>query len=121
MSATGDRRLALLFGILSAVLFVLAGVVSFLFGVVFLALGAGGVALGAWTHSVVDVVVGLLVGVFAVMGRSGGSDRTLGAGIILVVIAIVGWLGLGFGGGIVEILAALFALISGILYLVATR
>lgn len=121
MPSSSDRNLAFLLGIFGAILLVLAGVAYFFFGFVLLALGLGGHALGAWDRSVIDVVVGILVGVFAVFGRSGSEDRTLGAGIALIVLAIVGWFGLGFGGGIVELLASLLTLLSGILYLVARR
>jgi hypothetical protein len=37
------------------------------------------------------------------------------------VLAVVGWLGLGLGGGILELLAALFVLIAGILYILSAR
>ena len=118
----GDLRgLAFLFGVLGALVLILAGVVDFVGGFVFLALGLGSHALSAWVRSVVYVVVGLMFGVFAAIGRSGGEDRKVAAGVILVVLSIVGWFGLGFGGELLALLAALFALISGLLFLVARR
>jgi hypothetical protein len=121
MPSAGSERLAFLLGALAAILLILAGVIDFVGGFVFLALGLGGHALGSWSRSILDVVVGIVVGVFAVIGHSGGSDRTLTAGVILVVLAVVGWFGLGFAGSILELLAALFALLSGILYLISSR
>lgn len=119
--AKGDPRgFAFLFGVLGALVLVLAGIVDFVGGFVFLAIGAGGHALGAWGRSVVEVVVGLIVGAFALVGRSGEHDRGLAAGVVLVVIAIVGWFGLGFGGELLALLAVLFVLISGILYLITS-
>jgi len=121
VSARGDRNLAFLFGALGAILLILDGLIDFVGGVVFLALGFGGHALIAWDRSVIDVVVGLIIGLFAVIGRTGARDRAVAAGVILVVLAIVGWFGLGFAGGVLALLAALFALLSGILYLLSAR
>jgi len=120
-AAKGDpRSFALLFGLLGALVLVLVGIIDFVGGFVLLAIGAGGHALGAWSRSLVEVVVGLIIGVFAFVGRTGPHDRGLAAGVVLVVIAVVGWLGLGFGGELFALLAVLFTLISGILYLVTS-
>jgi hypothetical protein len=108
------------FGLLSAILFIIAAAVAFIGGFVFLAFGSGGHALGAWGRSVIDVVVALLVGLFTVFGRTGDRDRTLAAGIVLVVLAFVGWFALGLTGEIIALVGVLFALIAGILYLVST-
>jgi hypothetical protein len=121
MPGTSNRGLAFLFGILAAIVLILVGIVDFVGGFVFLALGSGSHALGAWSRSVVYVIVGLIFGLFAFIGHSGGDDRRIAAGVILVVLAVVGWFGLGFAGDLLALLAALFALISGILYLVAVR
>lgn len=119
MPGGGNRGLALLFGLLAALVFILAAVIDFVGGFVFLVVGSGGHALGAWGRSVIDLVVGLLVGLFAVLGRSGDRDRTVAAGVVLVVLAFVGWFGLGFGDELLALVAVLFALVSGILYLVS--
>jgi len=120
--ASGElRSIGSLFGLLGALLLVLAGVVDFVGGFVFLALGYGGHALGAWDRSVVYIVIGLLFGFFAVVGRSGPNDRRVGAGAVLVVLALVGWLVLGFGGELLALLGTLFALLAGVLYLVSGR
>jgi hypothetical protein len=119
--ASDERRLAFLFGALAAILLVLVGAIDFVGGFVFLAFGLGGHALGAWARSILVVVVGIIVGAFAFYGSSGPKERAFGAGIILVVLAFVGWFGLGFGGGVLELLAAIFALVSGILYLLSAR
>jgi len=121
MPGWDGRGLALIFGILGALILVVGGVIDFVGGFVFLALGLGGHALGAWYRSVVYVVVGLLMGFFAILGRRGERDRAVAAGVVLVVLAVVGWFGLGFGGEVLALLAALFGLISGILYLVSSR
>ncbi len=116
-----NRRYAFLFGALGAILLVLSALIDFVGGFVFLALGSGGPAIAAWGRSVVDVVVGLIVGAFALLGRSGPSDRSLMAGVVLVVIAIVGWFGLGLANGVIALLAVLFCLIGGVIFLVSSR
>jgi len=121
MSRLGDRNLGFLFGALGAVILIVAGVIDFFGGFVFLALGLGGHAIGAWDRSLLNVVLGVVIGLFAFVGRSSGNDRTVTAGVLLVVVAIVGWLGLGLAGGILELLGALFARLAGILYLLSAR
>jgi len=115
------RRVAFLFGLLSAILLIIAGTVDFVGGFIFLVLGSGGHALRAWAEWFVLVVVGIVVGLFAAIGRGPGSDRAMAAGVVLIVIAIVGWLGLGLGNGVLGLLGALFCLIAGILYLLSIR
>jgi hypothetical protein len=121
LTADGDRRIALIFGVIAAVLLVADAVLRFLAGIVFFATGRGLAALGSADEAVLYLVVGLVIGFFAILGRSRGADRSLAIGIVLIVLAIVGWLALGFGGSVLAILAAVFALISGILFLVAGR
>jgi len=121
LASDQNRRIAFLFGALAAVLFVVSGVIDFVGGFVFLALGSGGPAIAAWGRSLVDVVVGLIVGGFAVLGRTGPSDRALAPGVVLVVIAIVGWFGLGLANGVLAILAVLFCLIAGLIFLLSAR
>ena len=120
MAGSGNRGLAFVFGALSAIFFILAAAVNFFGGFFFLFAGSGSHALGAWGRSVIDVVVALMVGLFTVLGRSGDHDRTLAAGIILVVLAFIGWFALGLTGEIVALVGVLFALVAGILYLVST-
>lgn len=118
--AEGDvRNLAFVLGAVGALILILAALIDFVRGSVFFAVGLGGHALGEWARSVVYVVIALLFGGFAVLGRSGGWDRKVGAGAVLVVLAIVGWVALGFGGELLALFAALFALLSGILFLVS--
>jgi len=121
MAGDQNRRIAFLFGAVAAILLIAEGVVDFVGGFVLLAFGSGNHALGAWARSVIDVVVGVIVGAFALVGRTGASDRAVTAGVILVVLAIVGWLALGLGNGILALLGALFCLIAGILYLLSAR
>jgi hypothetical protein len=121
LPAGDNRGIAFLFGLLGALLLVIAGVVAFVGGFVSLAVGSGSHALGDWGRSVLYVVIGMVIGFFAALGHSGNRDRTFASGLILVVLAIVGWVGLGFVGALLALIGALFALIAGILYLVSGR
>jgi len=109
-----------MFGVLGAILLIVAAAADFIGGFVLLAFGSGGHALGAWGRSVIDIVMALLVGLFSVFGRSGDRERTLAAGVVLVVLAFVGWFALGLAGEILALVGVLFALIAGILFLVTS-
>jgi len=115
------RKIAFLFGLVSAVLLIVAGTIDFIGGFIFLALGSGSHALRAWADWVLLVVVGVVIGLFAAIGRGPGNDRAMASGVVLIVVAIVGWLGLGLGNGVLALLGALFCLIAGILFLVSIR
>jgi hypothetical protein len=121
MSATSDHRIASLLGLLGAVLLIVQGILDLLSGVVYLAVGHGARAYGSLDQAVIFVVAGLLVGFFAAIGRMRGEERSLVAGVILIVLALVGWLALGFGSGLLGILAAVLVLIAGVVYLLAGR
>jgi hypothetical protein len=121
MSSGGDRRLGMMFGLVGALLLILAGLLDLVSGVVFVAFGHGSRAFGAWSESVVLIVVGVLIGFFAFFGRTHDRDRSFAAGLILVVLAVVGWLVLGFATGVVPLLGSVFVLVGGVLFLASGR
>jgi hypothetical protein len=121
MTADGDRRLALIFGIIAAVLLIVDAALRFLVGILFLATGRELAALGSVNGAVIYLVIGLVIGFFSILGRSRGADRSLAVGVVLIVLAIVGYLALGFGASVLALLAAVFTLIAGILFLAAGR
>jgi hypothetical protein len=116
-----ERPLGLLFGVLGSVLLVLDGIFDLFKGAFFLAVHRPGASFSAFDQSIIFIVVGLIAGFFAILGRSRWGEGSLAAGLILVVLAVVGWLVLGLASGVLAILAALCLLIGGILYLVAAR
>ncbi len=121
MSAATDHRVASLFGLLAAALLVVQGILDLVSGVVYLAVGHGGRAFGSLDESLILIVVGLIVAFFAVTGRSRANERSLGTGVVLVVLALVGWLILGFGGTVLGLLGTVLILVSGVVFLVAGR
>jgi len=120
-SADGDRRLGMVLGLLGAGLILLDGILEAVGGVIFLAIGRGMRALGFWEQSVLFLVVGCLLGFFALLGRSRGSDRSLTSGAVLVVVVIAGWLVLGLSSGILALVGSVFALVAGVLFLLSGR
>lgn len=119
MVSESDRRLGLIFGVLGSALIVLDGILRAIVGAIFLVFGHAMSALGTWDQAFVLIAVGLITGVFSVYGRSGPRERALAAGVVLIVLAIIGWFALGFGNGLVALLGSILILIGGILFLVA--
>jgi hypothetical protein len=120
MTAAENRRLAMVLGLVGALLLVLEGLVDLVSGVVFVALGHGFRAVGVVEQSFLFVVVGLLIGFFAFFGRSRGDDRSVVAGVVLIVLVVLGWLALGFTSGILALLGSVFVLVAGILFVFAS-
>lgn len=121
MSDGGDRKIAVVFGLLGAVLLVLEGLIDLVRGVVYLAIGRALQAFGPFDQAVILVVVGLVVGLFAALGGRRTEGQGLVSGVVLIVLAVVGWLGLGFGSGVLALLGTVFVLVSGVVFLVVGR
>ncbi len=121
VSAAGDRRLGAALGLIGAVLLALGGLVDLARGLWDLAVRHGLSTIPAVDEGIVAIVVALLVGVFAVLGGLRSEDRAMVAGVVLIVIAIVGWLALGFGSGLLAILATVFIVIAGVVFLASGR
>jgi hypothetical protein len=121
MTADADRRLGMVLGLLGAALIVLEGLLEAIGGVIFLAVGRTMRAFGFWDHALLLLVVGLLMGFFAVLGRSRDTDRSLPAGVVLVVLVVVGWLVLGVTSGVLALLGSILVLVAGILFLLSGR
>lgn len=121
MAGATDRGIGGLFGLLGAVLIGLEGLLDLVRGVVYLAVGRGFRAFGSLDESIVLIVLGFVIALFALLGMARRQERSLVAGAVLVVVAIVGWLALGFGAGILGLLGTIFVLIGGVVLLVAGR
>ncbi|HYA57014.1 MAG TPA: hypothetical protein VEH57_00890 [Thermoplasmata archaeon] len=119
MSDGGDRRVGFIFGALAAGLFLLSGILNLVRGAVVLALGHPAGGLGDWSHAAILIVVGLIVGVFALIGRGRGRSESFTAGAVLLVIALVGWIGLGFTSGLLSLIGLICLLVSGLVFALA--
>jgi CHASE2 domain-containing sensor protein len=68
--------------------------------------------------AVILFVVGGLALFFAYLGHKAWSDRPLASGILLVLLAGIGWLVLGLGGNVIALIGALFVFLAGVLMLI---
>jgi hypothetical protein len=116
-----NRAVGFLFGILGAILIVLEGLLDFIRSALFLAIGHPLIAWDEFTASILFVVLGIVFAVLAMLGRSRGNDRALASGVVMVVLALLGLVVLGFANGLVGLLGTIFVLIGGIFYIVEAR
>ena len=113
-----ERAMGHLFGLVGGLLILLGGLAAVVFGFVDLAVGHAFGAAGALGEAVVLFVVGALVVLFAHLGEHGWKDRPVVTGVLLVVLAAVGWAALGFGANLLALVGGIFALLAGVLYLI---
>ena len=113
-----EERLGYGFGLLGGVLLLLGALVALTMGAVSLVSGSLHAALNAWSETVVLAVVGGLAIFFAFLGHQSWRDRPTSAGLLLVVVAFLGALALGFGGNVVALVGVLFVGLGGLLYLI---
>jgi drug/metabolite transporter (DMT)-like permease len=118
MEITTERTLGHLFGLVGGLLILVGGLVALVFGVADLALGHALAFAGAASEAFVLFVVGALVLLFAYLGEHGWRDRAFAAGVMLVILAIVGWAALGLGSNVVALIGGILALLAGVLYLI---
>jgi hypothetical protein len=117
MSDLTERKLGWGFGILGGVLIVVAAIVSVFVGTFDLVTGRVAGALDAGTEAVLLLAVGALALFFSYLAYRPWSDHPITAGVLLVVLAAIGWGVLGLGGNVIALLGALFVFLAGILFL----
>ena len=120
MPEARERRLGVVFGLLGAVFWIVEAILDLGRSVYAAALGHGlGPALGPLGEAVLLIVLGLVVVLFSAVGRARSDGRNFVAGAVLIVLAVVGWFGLGFGGSLFALLGTVFVLIAGIVFVIA--
>ncbi|MFI5415612.1 MAG: hypothetical protein ACHQ16_08215 [Candidatus Lutacidiplasmatales archaeon] len=112
------KRLGHMFGWLGGGLIALGALVALIFGTVVLAFGHPLAAVGALSAALVLFVIAVLAIFFAGLGWREGTEGSAVSGILLVVLALVGWAMLGVGANVVALIGALFVFLAGMLYLV---
>jgi hypothetical protein len=118
MSTLTERNLGFGFGMLGGGLVALAGLVSLVVGAIDLAIGRYFGALNAGTEGIVLLVIGGLAMLFAYLSHRTWKDRPIVGGVLLVVIAALGWGVLGLGANVIALVGAIFVFLAGVLYLV---
>jgi hypothetical protein len=113
-----ERTLGHLFGLIGGALIIVGGVISAAFGRADLFLGHAFGAMGALGEAVVLAVVGALVLLFAYLGEHEWRDKPVVSGVLLVLLALIGWAVLGLGVNALALIGGIFALLAGALYLI---
>jgi len=118
MQNTTERSLGHVFGLVGGLLIALGGLVAFVFGVGSLALNHPATGIGDIGEAFLLGVVGVLVLLFSHLGEHAWRDRPVSTGVMLAVLAIVGWIGLDLDTNVLALVGGIFALIAGVLYLI---
>ncbi len=118
MTELTERKLGWGFGIAGGVLLFAAALVALIIAVADLAVSRPVSAATSATEAILFFVVGGLALLFSHLGYRSWSDRPIVSGVLLVVIAIVGWAVLGLATHVLALAGALFVFLAGVLYLV---
>ena len=117
MSDLTERKLGWGFGLLGGVLIVAAALARVLVGTLDLVTGQFAGALGAGGEAILLFAIGALALFFSYLAYRPWSDHPITAGVLLVVIAAIGWGVFGLGGSVIALLGALFVFLAGLLFL----
>jgi hypothetical protein len=118
MDNVTERSLGHLFGLIGGALVIVGGVVAATFGLADFLLGHVTGAMGALGEAIVLVIVGGLILLFAYLGEHEWKERPVASGVLLVILALVGWAVLGLGVNVLALVGGIFALLAGALYLI---
>jgi hypothetical protein len=118
METTTERTIGHLFGMLGGLLILVGGLVAVIYGFANLAVGHALGAAGALSEAIVLFVVGGLVLLFAYLGEREWKERPLATGVMLVVLAVIGWAVMGLGANLLALIGGIFVLLAGVLYLI---
>lgn len=116
---TTERGIGHLFGLVGGGLIALGGLVAAVLGTLAAALAHTPLsALAALSAAVILWVVAGLVLLFAHLAEHGWQARPGTTGLLLVVLSVVAWAALGFGGSLLALIGGLFVFLAGVLYLI---
>ncbi|HEV2519841.1 MAG TPA: hypothetical protein VGX00_04375 [Thermoplasmata archaeon] len=118
MTSLTERNVGYGFGLLGGLLIALGAIVALALGAADLLIGRSFGALSMASEAVVLFVVGGLAAFFAFLGNHGWKDRPFASGVILVVLAVLGWGFLGIGTNLLAVVGGIFVFLAGVLFLV---
>jgi hypothetical protein len=118
MENLSERTIGHLFGLIGGALIIIGGVVAGAFGAADTILGNVAGAMIMLAEATVLGVVGALVLLFAYLGEHEWSGRPVASGVLLVLLAAIGWAVLGMGANVLALVGGIFALLAGVLYLI---
>jgi hypothetical protein len=118
MTSLTERNLGYGFGLLGGLLIFLGGLAALVLGAAQAILGHPNPAVSMVSEAIVLFVLGGLAVFFAYLGSHGWKDHALTTGILLVIIALLGWGLFGIGSSLLALVGGIFVFLSGVLYLV---
>jgi hypothetical protein len=118
MAEMTEQRLGFGFGLLGGVLIALGGLVSLVLGTADLILGRPIGALNAASEGILLLVVGGLALLFSWLSHHSWSGRLVTSGVMLILVAVIGWIVVGIGSSLLALIGSLFVFLAGVLYLV---
>jgi hypothetical protein len=117
MAEITEQKLGFGFGVLGGALVALGGLLSLVLGTIDLVVGRPFGAIGAVSEAVILFVVGGLAMFFAWIGHREWSNRPFASGVLLVMVAVIGWAVLGLGANLIALIGSLFVFLAGVLFL----
>ena len=117
MAEVTEQRLGFGLGLLGGILIGLGGIVSLLLGTADLILGHPIGALSAASEGVLLLVVGGLAVLFGWLGHRSWSGHPITSGVMLILVAVIGWVLVGIGSSLLGLIGSLFVFLAGVLYL----
>lgn len=117
MAEVTEQRLGFGFGLLGGILIGLGGLVRLLLGTADLILGRPIGALNAASEGVLLLVVGGLALLFSWLGYRSWTSHPVTSGVMLVLVAVIGWIVVGVGSSLLGLVGSLFVFLAGVLYL----
>jgi hypothetical protein len=117
MAEVTEQRLGFGLGLLGGVLIGLGGIVSLLLGTADLILGHPIGALNAASEGVLLLVIGGLALLFSWLGHRSWSGHPITSGVMLILVAVIGWIVVGIGSSLLGLVGSLFVFLAGVLYL----
>ncbi len=118
MAEMTEQRLGYGFGLVGGALIALAGVVSLVVAAIVAVAGHPFGAASAAGGAIVLFVVGGLAMFFAWLARHDWSGRPFASGVLLVLLAIVGWVVVGLDASLLALVGSLFVFLAGVLFLI---
>lgn len=118
MTELTERTVAYGLGLLGGLLFVVGAIVAIVTGTVDLVVGRAMSAIGSGSQAVLLFVLGGLALFFAWVGQHGWKSRSFTSGLLLVLVAVIGWVVVGLGSNIIALVGAILVFLAGVLQLI---
>ena len=113
-----EEKVAWGLGLIGGGLFLIGALVALVVATVDAAGGRYFGAAGAMSEVVLLAIFGGLAIFFSHLGRHDWSDRPLTAGLLLLMVALLGAMTISFGANVLALAGAVFVALASVLYLI---